>query len=225
MDPLIFINPMNITSVFNYFKGRKEKSDTILEPLQACIQLAYLDFCPIGTKLSLEKNILYIDIPNFSQSMRRYMNSYKKTDIHYLFNVLHRYIKWYKQDDKFACLVEILDDHMIEGLKKLVKTYEKTDDPTILHTLNMYITLLKSKNNISSEFENNNDINDINNVNFCRIKEMYSDELINIIINTFLIIKISNEGDRILYINGLETLLKKNKTDIQNFIRTKVLCI
>jgi hypothetical protein len=224
MDPLLLLNPMNITTIYNYFKGRKEKSDTILEPLQACIQLAYLDFCPIGTKLSLDKNILYIDIPNFTQSMRRYMNSYKKTDIHYLFNVLHRYIKWYKQDDKFACLVEILDIHMICGLENLVKTYEKTDDPTILHTLNMYITLLKSKNNIS-DFETDNDINDINNVNFCRIKEMYSDELINIIINTFTIMNNSSDNDKIIYINGLETLLKKNKIDIQNFIRTKVLCI
>ena len=221
MDPILLLNPMNLKPVYQYFKGYKEKSDLILEPLQACIQIAYLDFCSIGTKLSLEKNLLYIDSPNMIQSFRRDMGSYKKQDIHYIFKVLKRYILLYKDDNRFAVLVELLNPHIQGGLDKLIKTYEKCDDRTIIHTLEMYIKLLKNKNLV----KDNDEESEINHGNFTRIKELYTDELLNIIINTFYIIKNSEETVQIRYIHGLETLLSKQKEDIQLFIKSQILCI
>jgi len=221
MDPILLLNPMNIKPVYQYFKGAKEKSDYILEPLQACMQLAYLDFCCIGTKLSLDKNLLYIDSPTLSQSFRRYMGSYKKKDIHYLFHVLQRYIRWYKNDDKFSILTNLLESHIICGLEKLIKTYENNDDRTIIHTIEMYITLIKNKNLVEKQ-EHDKEINDSN---FIRIKDLYTDEIINIILNTFMIIENSEENVQIKYIQGLECMLLKIKEDIQNFIRGQILCI
>ena len=36
----------------------KEKADMILEPLQVMIELSMLSYCEIGTKLSVDENLL-----------------------------------------------------------------------------------------------------------------------------------------------------------------------
>jgi len=44
----------------------KERLDMILEPLQVMIQLAILGFCPRGTKISINENILTLQRPTFT---------------------------------------------------------------------------------------------------------------------------------------------------------------
>jgi hypothetical protein len=39
-------------------KRKKERFETILEPLQAILQISYLSFAPIGTKLTIHNNII-----------------------------------------------------------------------------------------------------------------------------------------------------------------------
>jgi hypothetical protein len=41
-------------------KKKKERFETILEPLQAIIQLSLLSILPIGTKIAIHENILYL---------------------------------------------------------------------------------------------------------------------------------------------------------------------
>ena len=41
-------------------KPTKEQADLILEPLQVMINLAVLGFCPIGTKININNNMLYL---------------------------------------------------------------------------------------------------------------------------------------------------------------------
>ena len=61
---------------------QKDKIDMILEPLQAMIQLALLSICPIGTKLRIQENILYLQTPTITQSISRWYNSDKKDDLY-----------------------------------------------------------------------------------------------------------------------------------------------
>ena len=37
---------------------KKERFETILEPLQALVQIAFLSYYPIGSKLTIKNNIL-----------------------------------------------------------------------------------------------------------------------------------------------------------------------
>lgn len=37
-----------------------KKLEFVLEPLQAIMQLCFLQFCPVGTKLTIYDNLLYI---------------------------------------------------------------------------------------------------------------------------------------------------------------------
>ena len=84
----------NYLSFYKYPNG-KDKINMVLEPLQAMIQLALLSLSPIGTKLTIQENILYLQSPNIIQPVSRWYNSDKKDDLYFLFQVIKRFIKWY----------------------------------------------------------------------------------------------------------------------------------
>ena len=131
-------------------KRKKERFETILEPLQAILQIGYLSFAPIGTKLTIHNNILQIQIPNYSQPVIRWYNNDTQEDLFYLFNIFYRFKKFYHfmNDSKSNTDNKKLYDLLIElaktGIGKLIRTYSQTDKIHILHTLQMYKTILES---------------------------------------------------------------------------------
>ena len=56
----------NISQLFYQSLGSsrapQEKADRILEPMQVMIQLALLSFCPTGTKLCVNNNLLSLQL-------------------------------------------------------------------------------------------------------------------------------------------------------------------
>lgn len=131
-------------------KRKKERFETILEPLQAILQIGYLSFAPIGTKLTIHNNILQIQIPNYSQPVIRWYNNDTQEDLFYLFNIFYRFKKFYHfmNDSKSNTDNKKLYDLLIElaktGIGNLIRTYSQTDKIHILHTLQMYKTILES---------------------------------------------------------------------------------
>jgi hypothetical protein len=131
-------------------KRRKERFETILEPLQAILQISYLSFAPIGTKLTIHNNILQIQTPNYSQSVIRWYNNDTQEDLFYLFNIFYRFKKFYHflnsstapADNKK--LYDILIELAKSGIGNLIRTYSQTDKIHILHTLQMYKSMLES---------------------------------------------------------------------------------
>jgi hypothetical protein len=147
-------------------KKKKERFETILEPLQALLQIAYLSFTPIGTKLTIHNNILYIQPPNYSQSIVRWYNNDTQEDLFYLFNIFYRFKKFYyflssgngvndianvavKDFDNSAKIVnkklyELLIELAKNGIGNLIRTYGQTEKIHILHTLQMYKNILET---------------------------------------------------------------------------------
>lgn len=147
-------------------KRKKERFETILEPLQALLQIAYLSFTPIGTKLTIHNNILYIQPPNYSQSIVRWYNNDTQEDLFYLFNIFYRFKKFYcflqnssnsagniKDRDgstNVSAFVNIVNRKLYEllielaknGIGNLIRTYGQTEKIHILHTLKMYKNIL-----------------------------------------------------------------------------------
>jgi len=129
-------------------RRKKERFETILEPLQAILQIALLTFYPVGTKLTIQNNIMMMQPPNYSQSMARWYNNDTKEDLYFLFNVFHRFKKFYAhyktdaprsvQHQLYALLIDMSKD----GINKLIRTYGQTDKPHILQTLTMYKFIL-----------------------------------------------------------------------------------
>lgn len=192
---------------------KKEKNNMVLEPLQSMIQLALLSTTPIGTKLNIDKNILYIQTPSFSQPITRWYNSAKKDDLFFLFQVIRRFLKWYSDEIIPKNFRDLLINMAISGLDNLMKTYQTTDNPAIIQAIMMYKNILVNTVIVESEKDNN-----IDNI-FQHIINTYDINLINIIHNTLKIIK--EETDIIIindYINGLNLIMKKHNNEIHRWI-------
>jgi hypothetical protein len=149
-------------------KKPKERFETILEPLQALLQIGLLTFYPIGSKLAIHNNILTVQAPGYTQHMRRWYNNDKKEDVFYLYNVFSRFNKFYKtilagagggtgagagagagDGETFSsssveniALFALLHELAKSGINNLIRTYNQTDKIHILHTLQMYKGML-----------------------------------------------------------------------------------
>jgi len=128
-------------------KKPRERFETILEPLQALLQIGFLAFYPIGSKLAIHNNILTIQAPGYTQHVRRWYNNDKKEDVFYLYNVFSRFNKFYKTVLAGGCgenaaLFTLLNELAKTGINNLIRTYNQTDKIHILHTLQMYKGML-----------------------------------------------------------------------------------
>ena len=152
-----------IISFYNLFKTdkRKERFDIILEPFQAITQLALLAFCPYGSKLTISNNLLFIQSANWGQGMLRSFNNDKRDDLFFLFNSIIRFNKFYSylkggdnsnKTDKL--LYELLIRLSKKGIDNILQTYANVDEPSLLHTLQMYKTLLDNPNLIMDNDNN-----------------------------------------------------------------------
>ena len=133
-------------------KKPRERFETILEPLQALLQIGFLAFYPIGTKLAIHNNILTVQAPGYTQNMRRWYNNDKKEDVFYLYNVFSRFNKFYNTvlagagagagAGENTALFALLNELAKIGINNLTRTYNQTDKIHILHTLHMYKGML-----------------------------------------------------------------------------------
>ena len=148
----IHIMQNTLQFIVGNIKKPKERFETILEPLQAVLQIGLLSFYPIGSKLAIHNNILTVQGPGYTQQVRRWYNNDKKEDVFYLYNVFSRFHKFYKHvlEDSgagtgtienrklFLLLIELAKG----GINNLTRTYNQTDKIHILHTLQMYKGML-----------------------------------------------------------------------------------
>lgn len=143
-----------LSFIAGQMKKPRERFETILEPLQALLQIGFLAFYPIGSKLAIHNNILTIQAPGYTQHMRRWYNNDKKEDVFYLYNIFSRFNKFYKTvlsgaraggsgaTTENAALFTLLNELAKTGINNLIRTYNQTDKIHILHTLKMYKGML-----------------------------------------------------------------------------------
>lgn len=132
-------------------KRSKERFETILEPLHAIMQVGFLSFYPVGTKIAIKGNMLIIQPPDYTQSMSRWYNNDTQDDLCYLFNVFTRFNKYYAfLVTDMPDLYTLLITNAVRGLEKLIRTYSDTNRPHILHTLNMYKQIALNNHGVMS---------------------------------------------------------------------------
>lgn len=229
-----------------YGNKKKERFETILEPLQAIIQIACLSYYPIGTKLTIQNNILYLQAPNIKQAVSRWYNNDTQEDLFFLFNIFCRFKTFYqnnrfeKQNELFQLLIRLAKN----GINNLIRTYNQTDKTHVLHTLQMYKNMLdfdfemhpnmhhqaQAHHGIKHHNDNDNvpliemnsstssDSDDlkINDI-FIKIADMYSQEIFNIIHNTLILVE-HDPINYMHYIDGLNCLLKPINIRIKKWI-------
>jgi hypothetical protein len=199
----------------------KEKSDMILEPLQVMIQLSLLAHCPVGTKLSIADNTLYLQQPSWSQGVMRWYMKDNKDDLYYLFQAIRRYYLWYKPD---TCVIyEKILLSAINGLKNLIKTYENTDKISIRHTLTLYTNILSLES--PDLFKDTDD--DAVNIDkvFENITKIYDKKILSVVHNGLSLLENEENEDNKKYIySGLQNILIPHNIRIKQWIRENLTC-
>lgn len=210
----------------------KDKLDMILEPLQAMIQLSLLSICPVGTKLQIQENILYLQSPTLLQPVARWYHSDKKDDLYFLYSVIKRFIKWYnpnsnKKSPVSSELYQLLTTMSIEGLNLLFKTYSTSDSNTVIHVIQMYKNLLEYNNDKIMTEEYLVDI-EKNKVNmdevFEKIINVYDQTTLHILFHTLTLIR--QEQDTVIQqhiIQGLSFILTKVNHSIRDWIKLNMI--
>ena len=110
-----------------------------------------------------------------------------------------------------------------EGIKNLIKTYQKADKKSILHTLSLYNNILDldTPDLFKTDSEDTESIT-IDNV-FKNITTLYDQKILVVI---FSLLKLMTEEDNEIYINnyiaGLNKVLKPTNHKIRNWIQSNL---
>ena len=228
-QPSHAINLMYTAFVYN---KQKDKIDMILEPLQSMIQLALLSICPVGTKLRIKENILYLHTPNITQPFIRWYNADKKDDLYFLYAVIKRFIKWYNPalNNKSIMseeLYQLIITMSIEGLGNLFKTYTSSDSNTVIHVIQMYKNLLEYNNDkiMIEDYIVDGEKNKINiDEVFEKIIVIYEKNIMQVIYFTLLQAKEETEYNyKTNLIDGLNLILNKYNTIIKEWIQLNLI--
>lgn len=227
-------------------KGKsKERFDIILEPMQAMSQIALISFCPKGSKLSISNNLLFIQTPTWIQGLTRSYNNDRRDDLFFLFNAIIRFNKFYSymktkpgEENKLYELILRLSKR---GIDNLLQTYASSEQPSLLHTLQMYRTMLDrpeifitEQQLIQTEIVESNDVNAIinmSNVNnnsnkdiddvFIKIRQLYSKHEFSIIYNNLLLLEKRPEQFE-SYIQGINASMTPINTLVKKWINDNI---
>lgn len=230
---LPFKTPPALSSLYQSLMATKSKDkvDMILEPLQAMVQLALLSSCPIGTKLRIQENILYLQSPTLIQPITRWYYADKKDDVYFLYGVIKRYLKWYnpRTNEKSPMspeLYQLVTSMAVEGLNQLFKTYSSSDSNTVIHVIQMYKNLLEYNNDkiMADEFVIDAEKNRINiDEVFEKIIGIYDDTLLHMLQNTLELVRAEeDETNRAYMMEGLNLILYKVTKAIRDWIRVNL---
>jgi len=207
-----FINISVVKSIYNvlskYGSNNKEEIHQILEPLTTVIKLALISFKPIGTKIAIDSNKIFIQSPGYFQSASRWAYGNNREEIHYILKPLLRSINLY-DPHKNSDLMSIYN-LSIDGLKILKKSYKESNS-TLCHALDLYITLLEEKlrkKDLSVDSYNNL-LNIKNNLNLSQNTKVNLDKLF---------VEIWKKKD-IKLISEMFSLAKENKTEEKSYLK------
>jgi len=177
----------------------------ILDPLSTIIKLAIISNKPVGTKLRIDQNIIYIQEPGPFQAFCRYIFNSNKTDIQYIYNPIEFACQKYltkqmtQQNQKIKCLFKCAQN----GLIKLMDTYKTCSVMRIC--LNYYYSLianyLEDKNN-DTLFRKDNLTAFYTDELLAKLGKIWTPEKINIVLNLTSYLS-SNETD----VKSLETIM------------------
>ena len=123
----------------------------ILDPLSVIIKLAIISNKPIGTKLRIDNNVIYLQEPGLFQGITRYFYKSNKTNIQYLYNPIEIACNTYltknviEQNPKIKDLFKSAQN----GIIKLIETYKNSSVMRIC--LNYYLSIIS--NHLDEKFD------------------------------------------------------------------------
>lgn len=117
----------------------------IVDPLSVIIKLAIISHKPVGVKISIADNILYIQDAGIFQPIVRYYFNYNKGDLHYLYNPIELACQHFlvvNDDTEIPANIVHLFLCALRGIQRLKETYK--DVSVIVLCLNYYANLISN---------------------------------------------------------------------------------
>ena len=98
----------------------------ILDPLSVIIKLAIISNKPIGTKMRIDSNVIYLQEPGLFQALCRYILNSTKTDMQYLYNPIELACRHFLSKNAIQQNPKIKDlfKCALNGIHKLIETYK-----------------------------------------------------------------------------------------------------
>ena len=175
------------------------------------------------------------------QGLTRNYNKDSREDVFFLFNAISRFSKFYNtqaqaQEDDLdldhihdakatkQLLYHLLVKMSQAGIDKMIQTYANVDQPSLLHTLQMYRTMLdKNMQLAAAAAAPHHDLtakDDIENV-FIQITKIYSDEEYNILYSTFKLLA-KNPSNYLTYIDTINSTMNPRYLEIKKWINENI---
>ena len=216
MDYITNILPDNKTIDLQFY---------ILDPLSVIIKLAILSNKLVGTKICIDKNIIYIQDPGIFQSVCRYAFKNNKTDLQFLYNPIEIACKQYLNTKTVQQYPKITDLFKCaqNGLLKLIETYRSCSIMRLCLNyfyaiISNYFVLLQDNKFIDVFFRKDimtslytEEINE-------KLEKLWSPDKIKIILNITSYLSVLNENAE-TDVKSLETIIDSIDKQVQ-----KILC-
>lgn len=109
----------------NTLQEENPSTRMLFEPVLVISRLAQASLYPVGTKLYVRENAIYIQPPSLFQSMNRWMSGDSREDLTYLYEPIQRFIHIYKHKTtkKQREVLKNIVENSIAGLEKIRDTY------------------------------------------------------------------------------------------------------
>jgi len=133
---------MNILNNLPENKENINIKSFLLDPLSVIIKLAIISKKPIGTKVLIQNNIIYLQEPGPFQAICRLFYNSNKTDLQYIYNPIQIACETFlsKESKKNNSRLTSLFNCAQNGLKKLIETYKNCSIITLC--LNYYYAII-----------------------------------------------------------------------------------
>lgn len=200
-----------VTTIYNSLFVKSEKN-SIVDPFSCMVRLAVLNFKPTGTKISFNNNRLSYCDPNILQGPLRWSQGDNREDLHNLFQPIKKAMEWYDYNDEKIKIIFKLSER---GIYKLESSY--TYNSLITHSLELYRNYINKyyKLKIPSKTDPENGIES---KIFIELKELWSENEINIIYNILLEMKTSNKNTLLALINAIDSILTHKEDKVREII-------
>ena len=114
----------------------------ILDPLSVIIKLAIIGNKPVGTKILIQNNVMYLQEPGMFQSVCRIFFNSNKTDLQYMYNPIQIACQTFLSKEftqKSNRMIELFVCAQ-KGIKKMMETYKTCSIITLC--LNYYLAII-----------------------------------------------------------------------------------
>ena len=188
----------------------------LLDPLSVIIKLAILGNKPVGTKVLIQNNILYLQEPGPFQGLCRLIYQSNKTDLQYMYNPIQLACTMFLSNE--VCQknqrLKNLFTCALNGLKRLMETYKTCS--IISLCLNYYYAIIT--NHIDQKYNNTIFYKDGMTIYYTKeivdeLNSQWTQEKIKVILD--LITFLTNDSMASNNVKSLETIMENNDKNTQ----------